>query len=255
MTELLLGVDDTDVIGHKPGTGRLARELGADLEAQGLARLVGVVRQQLLVDPRIPYTSHNSPACLVLAADDAGALATIFAAAARYVTRRSARGSDPGLCIAPTATVGEEVKLFGVLASLDVVTQEDALTLARQEGIRLEALGGSGDGVIGALAGVGLTAAGNAGRFLEYAGGLRNLGDPVAAGVLRERGIALLNLSRNAEPIPNEARIRTGDRVRPRLLAGKPVLLVESGPDGWRCFDRKDPKPQGHAAMPGREDV
>ena len=64
--QVLLGVDDTDVLGHKPGTGRLARDLGAHLEHRRLARLVGVVRQQLLVDPRIPYTSHNSPACLIL---------------------------------------------------------------------------------------------------------------------------------------------------------------------------------------------
>jgi hypothetical protein len=50
--QLLLGVDDTDVIGQKPGTGRLARDLGTHLQQRGLAQLVGVVRHQLLVDPR-----------------------------------------------------------------------------------------------------------------------------------------------------------------------------------------------------------
>src|SRR5207248_117992 len=81
MIDLLMGVDDTDVVGRKPGTGRLARELGARLEAQGHARLVGVVRQQLLVDPRIPYTSHNSPACLLLSVEGVanGSLRQLFA--------------------------------------------------------------------------------------------------------------------------------------------------------------------------------
>ncbi len=35
---VLLGLDDTDVLGHKPGTGRLARDLGAHLEQAGLPR-------------------------------------------------------------------------------------------------------------------------------------------------------------------------------------------------------------------------
>src|SRR5574337_384201 len=104
---ILLGVDDTDVLGHKPGTGRLARDLGTHLEAAGLATLVGVVRQQLLVDPRIPYTSHNSPACLILdvTGNGDGAEARVFDAAASYVQSRAAQGSDPGVCLARRASV------------------------------------------------------------------------------------------------------------------------------------------------------
>lgn len=116
MNTYFTGVDDADVLGRKPGTGRLARELGAALQEQGLARLRGVVRQQLLVDPRIPYTSHNSPACLVLdLADDAAPRA--FDAAARYVTERSADGSDPGLCLAAAARLNGAVRAFGVRAT------------------------------------------------------------------------------------------------------------------------------------------
>ena len=248
MTELLMGVDDTDIVGRKPGTGRLARELGAHLAAQGLARLIGVVRQQLLVDPRIPYTSHNSPACLVLGveATSNGCTRQLFATAAQYVSERSAEGSDPGLCLAEARVVSGSVQEFGARASTEVVRKADALALAAREGLLLQELGGSGDGVIGALAGVGLTATGHAGRFLEYAGGLRDLGDPLAAGFLRRRGIALLNLGRNAELIPDDAMICTGDRLRPRLLGGLPVLLVENGPEGWRCFDRKPTHSDAH---------
>ena len=247
MPEFLLGVDDTDVAGHKPGTGRLARELGAHLEHEGVARLAGVVRQQLLVDPRIPYTSHNSPACLMLAVDEAddGAVRWLFEVAAHYVATRSAPGSDPGLCLARATAVGSDVHDFGVRASAEVVRKADAVALAAREGMLLEELGGTGGGVIGALAGVGLTAGGSAGRFLELAGGLRQLGERIQASALRQRGIALLNLARNAEPIPDSAMIWTGDRLRPRLLGGRPVLLVEGGPDGWRCFDQKQQPANG----------
>jgi hypothetical protein len=245
MSTWFMGVDDTDVLGRKPGTGRLARALGATLQHRGLARLLGVVRQQLLVDPRIPYTSHNSPAVLVLDIGGNGASAEAFAAAAAYVTAHSAPGSDPGLCLAAAAALDGEVRDFGIRASIDVVTKAEALALAARAGLRLVELGGTGDGVIGALAGVGLTHGGNAGRFLEYGDGLRDLGDTLTAAALRSRGIGVLNLARNAEWIPDEAPIFIGDRLRPRLLGGQPVLLVDGGTEGWIAFDRRPPKHDG----------
>ncbi|MFN8644737.1 MAG: hypothetical protein U0802_24885 [Candidatus Binatia bacterium] len=244
MSTWYMGVDDTDVLGRKPGTGRLARELGATLQADGLARLRGVVRQQLLVDPRIPYTSHNSPACLVLELDAAGA-ARAFDAAAQYVARRSADGSDPGLCLAEAASLNGAVRAFGVRASVAVVTKAEAIDLAARERLRLVELGGTGDGIIGALAGVGLTAGGNAGRFLEYGEGLRELGESITAGALRGRGLGVLNLARNAEWVPDDAAVFVGDRLRPRLLGGQAVLLVDHGPEGGVAFDRRPPKIDG----------
>lgn len=238
---LLLGLDDTDVLGQKPGTGRLARDLGAHLEQRGLAQLVGVVRHQLLVDPRIPYTSHNSPACLILSVDaDANGLAQrIFDDAGGYILTRCAPGSDPGLCVAPEHTVGAEIVHFGQRASSEVLAKADAHATATRTGLVLQELGGTGDGIIGALAAVGLTAGGNAGRFLEVRGGLRGFGDTVLAGELRRRGIEPICVSRNGEVVPSAAAITTGDWVRPRLVGGRPVLLVERTDDGWHCFDRK----------------
>lgn len=245
MRTYFMGVDDTDVLGRKPGTGRLARELGAALRERRLARLRGVVRQQLLVDPRIPYTSHNSPAVLVLDLAADGAAERAFDAAAAYVRERSADGADPGLCLAAAAGLDGEVRAFGIRASVEVVSKADAIALAARVGLRLAELGGSGDGVIGALAGVGLTAGGDAGRFLEYGAGLRDLGATITAAALRARGIDLLNLARNAEWVPDDAAIVIGDRLRPRLLGGRPVLLVDAGAEGWVACDRRPPDHDG----------
>ena len=249
---VLLGVDDTDVLGHKPGTGRLARDLSAHLQQAGLATLVGVVRQQLLVDPRIPYTSHNSPACLILdcESDGNGATARVFDEAARYVQSRAAQGSDPGVCLAVRESVAAAVVQWGWRAGSEVLNKADAAALARHEGLRLEELGGTGDGIIGALAAVGLTAEGNAGRFLELAGGLRELGEHLPARALRQKGIALLSVSRNGDPVPEDVEILTYDRVRPRLIGGRPVLLLERTAEGWSCFDRK----QHHGDGEGQEE-
>ncbi len=244
---ILIGIDDTDVLGHKPGTGRLVRDLGAHFEAQGMARLIGVVRHQLLVDPRIPYTSHNSPACLIVDVNGAGEeqREALFDRAASYVIKHCAPGSDPGVCLRERGAVDADIVAFGYRASSEVVKKGDAQALARQHGIRLEELGGTGDGIIGALAALGLTAEGNAGRFLEWSGGLRDFGESAPAECLRQRGIGLLSVSRNGEVVPTNAVIETGDWVRPRLIGGRPMLLVEACDGGWRCFDRKQKHSDG----------
>ena len=69
MRRFIIAIDDTDNE-TSIGTGRLARMLGDYLEEQGCGQVRGVTRHQLLVDPRIPYTSHNSAAAMALMARD-----------------------------------------------------------------------------------------------------------------------------------------------------------------------------------------
>ena len=57
---ILIGLDDTDNAVSR-GTGYLARTLLGELARRG-CRPIGVTRHQLLLDARIPYTSHNSSA-------------------------------------------------------------------------------------------------------------------------------------------------------------------------------------------------
>jgi hypothetical protein len=63
-----IGVDDTDIIGS-PGTGKIARGLAEYLESLGFGYSRGVIRHQLLIDPRIPCTSHNSSKCVLFETD------------------------------------------------------------------------------------------------------------------------------------------------------------------------------------------
>ena len=59
-----VGFDDTDTHDSEYGTGKLVRRFERMLP-EG-CNLWGVVRQQLLFDERIPYTSHNSSACAIV---------------------------------------------------------------------------------------------------------------------------------------------------------------------------------------------
>lgn len=237
-----LGVDDTDVLGRKPGTGRLARELGAYLECAG-ARCLSVVRQQLLVDPRIPYTSHNSPACieLDLGAADPG---VVFEAACSYVATRAAKGSDPGVCLASAVEAALLIP-WGVRAASVVVDKRSAERLAVDASVPCAELGGTGDGIIGALAAVGLTAQGDAGRYLEWQGRLRLLGECVSVGALMEQGITPIDCDRNARPVPRTALVHAEGWPRPRRIGGRAVLFVRAEDDGsWRCLDGKGHDPE-----------
>src|SRR5262245_36863761 len=155
---IYVGIDDTDNP-HRGGTGRVARGLAAVLRAEGIT-VLGVSRHQLLVDPRVPYTSNNSCNVLHLLVDaaDVGALADHLEGP---LLASCLEGSDPGLCVADRRVANHPI---GPTAQERLVSQAEAFAAAREIGAVLRALGGSGDGVIGAAAGVSLAGGGNDGR-------------------------------------------------------------------------------------------
>ena len=97
-----VGIDDTDTAASDIGTGKLARRFAARLNAG--SRLIGVVRQQLPLMEEIPYTSHNSAACLLLDWPDDAGLHKLIEAAVDYLQHHFQEGSDPGLCVADAAS-------------------------------------------------------------------------------------------------------------------------------------------------------
>jgi hypothetical protein len=235
---LLIGLDDTDNASSR-GTGFLARSLAAECQARGLAPL-GVTRHQFLVDPRIPYTSHNSGACVAVESPG-GIEAAAFAF--DFVAARAAPGSDPAVCIAPAAAVPPAVTAFGREATCRVVEMAEALDVARRAGLVLRPLGGSGLGVIGALASVGLRVEGESGRFIDLPG-LRELTRSVTLEALTRLGIRVQPSGVARAPAAADA-CETLGWVRPRLVGGAPVLRIEwsSEHDAWVPVDRKHAKP------------
>lgn len=230
----LVGIDDTDVLGAAMGTGKLVRLLAERLPP--VWRMVGVVRHQLLVHPDVPFTSHNSPACAVVERADPAAAdpQDLVQRAHAHVLALCSEGSDPGVCVAPWSGVSEALMHFGRRCGRDVVTQAEAYAAAGD--LSLHGLGGTDDGVIGAAAAVGLTRWGYAGRFIEY-GELRALPETVSVAELEALGIEVVSMAHDAPPLTRECRILARGKVRPRLIAGRPILPVRPGPDGvWRLL-------------------
>jgi len=236
---IYIGFDDTDNKDSDFGTGKIARRIESLLP--GGCSLWGVVRQQLLFDERIPFTSHNSSACVIVDFSDPAQIDGLLSIAINHVEHESASGSDPGLCLACEGDPAlPRLTSFGHLCARKIVTQKDALEAA--SGIHLSGHGGTNDGIIGAAAAVGLTAAGWSGRFIEFAG-LRNYPDIVAVSELDKNGIRVVSLDRDAKIPGPEDMVDTKGWLRPRLWGRKPILPVLSrGENIWESVGEKSRK-------------
>ena len=165
---ILICIDDTDNL-ESPGTGQLAQKLADAIDDKRWGQCSRVTRHQLFVHEKIPYTSHNSAMCFEArdVADKAGRINEIIALCQTFLCDQSAPGSDPGLCVAVNDEGLNREKLiaFGQCAKKSVLTKEMAFGLAQALGIHLSEHGGTGDGVIGAVAGIGLRLFGSDGRY------------------------------------------------------------------------------------------
>ncbi len=158
-------IDDTDMPGTK-GTGWLVEALCNILSEKGLADCDPISRHQLFVHEDIPYTSHNSSMCFEMVLKN-GSIESVIQLMADYLEDRSEKGSDPGLCVAQlTASLNRKNLIaFGKNAKQNVSSKKAAYSLAKETGIHLSEHGGTGQGVVGAVAGIGLRLSGNDGRY------------------------------------------------------------------------------------------
>lgn len=236
---LLIGIDDTDNKESR-GTGFNARQLAAAIEQSKLGKVLGITRHQLYVHPAIPYTSQNSSACLDVKTD--GAIERMIHFCRNFMQRIAADGSDVGLCIAKREEISEEIAHWGLQAKSIVLNIEKAMQLSNQNAIFLEGLTGTNDGIIGAMAAVGLRKAGNDGRFiwLNASIKLRDIeqGIYTVEELIGTAGVDIVQSIEN-ENIKQEDKVFLNGWARPVLKNNKAVLLVEkiinNSDYEWRC--------------------
>jgi hypothetical protein len=241
--KVYFGFDDTDRHDSPYGTGKLVRWFQSAMP-EGCACL-GIVRQQLFVCDEIPYTSHNSAACLITEIAAPDLLNEAIEKAVNHLRRYAMDGSDPGLCVAAEfdSSIASLID-FGHCCTREISTQKQAIEAAQKA--HLSGHGGTNDGIIGAAAAVGLTVCGWSGRFIEF-GKLRNLPGEVLVSDLNNSGIEVVSMERDAKvPAPNEVVITNG-WLRPRLLGHQPVLFVNPNGNGqWKNIYWKRRKKDTH---------
>lgn len=239
--KILISIDDTDNI-DSPGTGQIAELLAEGIGANGWGKCGRVSRHQLLIHPDIPYTSHNSSMCFPaeISGDELG---TITDYCCSTLAGESAPGSDPGLCVVVPERLErpEALVAYGRKAKTTVISKDEAYDTARAHRVHLSEHGGTGQGVIGALAGAGLRLSGNDGRLkgkprIPSRNGAATVEEILAAGVDAVQAL-------DGAVLDSGETVYVGEKVKLVLIGGKAVLLViptgdPSGPI-WKGADKK----------------
>lgn len=223
--KVFVGIDDTDSI-EQGATGISAKQLIKMIENHHWGSCQGLTRHQLLLHPDIAYTSHNSSMCFI-ADMDAGYLEPLIKEAGKFLEYDSAPGSDPGLCVAAEELLQDTKTLiaFGYETKKRIMTKEEAYGLAKNLGVHLSEHGGTGLGVIGALAGVGLRMTNNDGRFQ----GLLKLkipGETIRVAEIKSSSPVERVQSLNGYILRDDEELRLGVKLKTVLLDGKRTLLV-----------------------------
>lgn len=238
---ILISIDDTDDIDSR-GTGEIAEVLAQGLIDNRLASCGRVTRHQLLIHPDVAYTSHNSSMCFPAEIDESS-LQDVIAWCQSSLPAESVEAADPGLCVAVPERVSEPRALmtFGRRAKEHVISKAEAYQTASDLGVHLSEHGGTGIGVIGALAGAGLRLSGNDGRFkgkfaIPCHAGVASVAEIKPYGVDSVRTLEG-NLLGDDEPV------FVGNECKMVLLDGEAVLLVSQMTDvgvaPWMVVDRK----------------
>lgn len=234
-----VSVDDTDSKESR-GTGFRARQMGSELMLAGHGKVFGITRHQLYVHELIPFTSQNSSNCLEIETPD---LDKLWDFCQKFMIREAIEGSDVGLCMGEVGKIPGEIEKWGLRAKSEILTQEEARRLARLYHIRLEGLTGTQDGVIGALAAIGLRNGGNDGRFIWQPGKqLRDvIGSLTVEQLLKGTQVDAV-MTRDGQILPPEELIDLTDWVRAVLVNHKTYIIAEknlkkSGND-WKTADK-----------------
>ncbi len=223
---IYIGIDDTDNKESR-GTGFHSRQLASVLEKTFEIKVLGITRHQQLVHPDVPYTSQNSSACIVVSDAPVDKLIHFCK---QYLIINQVPGCDIGLCVIKEHKISKEIISFARKVKKEVVTQQQARTIAAENNTFLEGLCGTEDGVIGALAAVGLRKSGNDGRFIWLNGPVKELRDlPQDVMSLNE----LLRISgihhaetANGEIVSDNPDVLLSQWVRPILKDGLPVVIL-----------------------------
>ena len=219
---IYIGIDDTDVVGS-PGTNQLARVIVKRLAA--IADGSVICRHQLFLDPRVPYTSGNGSASIQLPRGGDVPKAELLDTIRAVMREWYVEGSDPGLALAEHAS--PEMIAFAERAKRDVVTQADARAIAGRSGCHLEGLGGTNQGIIGALSAIALIDGGNDGRVVHVGGWPwpDEFVGPQSVDAIRGRGVTDIRMV-SGESFTGDV-VDVGKHLRPNWRGGGMVLFVE----------------------------
>ena len=234
--KFLLCIDDTDELGGEISTGLIAEEIAAF--AGSFAHVSFVTRHQLLLDPRINYTSHNSCMCFEAWLSESQKQ-RVLDFALQLLERKSAPSAEPGIAVVFEKDIlnVQELINFGKSAKEIFLSTERALETAHEQNVFLKELKSGARGVIGALAGIGLRLSGNDGKIRgKFELKESNLSVAELLGLNFIEAVA----DENFKPLSPDERVNLIGALKPVFLDFKATLLVKKEAGGFRNLSVKE---------------
>ena len=226
--KFLLCIDDTDELGGEISTGLLAEEIAAF--AGSFAPVSFVMRHQLLLEPRINYTSHNSCMCFEARLTESQKQ-RVLDFALELLERKSAPSAEPSIAAAFEKDIEnvQELINFGRSAKEIYLSAEQAFETAHEQNVFLKELKSGARGVIGALAGIGLRLSGNDGKIRgKFELKESNLSVAELLGLNFIEAVA----DENFKPLSPNERVNLIGALKPVFLDFKATLLVKKEAGG-----------------------
>ncbi len=229
-------IDDTDRPGDR-STARLA--LGILEVLGGRYRCHSLTIHPHLSAPGLTWEEKgNHSACMRFVDEPGLNLDDLVHEVHCLVLEDWREGSHPGLCAGREIPV--EVQEFAQRSRLQKLTIQQAQTVAARCGLVLEGLGGTGRGVIGALAGAGMAAAGGPGTYLQLGPKPSEL-----SGLISPRKLGRLGVERFLDATTGQdVEVRplwVYRKLHPAMVEGEPVVYVQTTDSGALAFVELDP--------------
>ena len=234
-------VDDTDDLTKTTSTGSIADEIARRISERFSCQVnMGITRHQLLLDERVPYTSHNSSMCFDIMLPQ-GSAPEADEIGWEVIRGMRAETANPGLCVlaARPGRSYDKIVSFGERAKTDYIVLEEALEVAREfPELLLKSEGGNGQGMIGALAGVGLRITGNDGRFRgKYDLSLASKGEACTVerfieGFRDKYGLAPVLIDQKGDTLEAQDIIEPAQDAKAVLCSGRLTFLCDRDESG-----------------------
>jgi len=220
---IFVGIDNTGN-SESIGTGKFARQIAKKLSSK--YNIYGVTRHQFYAQSDILYSLHNFGAVIHMDTHEQGSIHNIFEIVKTIMLDNFNEGSNPGLAAAYESSISPALVAFGQDAKNKVLQTKIAINLAKNSGILLEGMGKTGDGIIGAMAGIGLAYTKNDGRFLQI-GRVRKLKGPQPAEKLLNAGIDKI-FTLDGRRVITGIIINDGNKpMKPSPVNGEVILFVD----------------------------
>jgi hypothetical protein len=236
----VIGIDDTNEDPEGGGTSKLARDWAAAVESERFGTMHGVTRHQLWPSPKVPATGKNRAHAVAIETERS--VLDVEDHVVDFVRAHASPKANPGVGILSRHTDMPHALAFGRRAQQELLKLADAERYSAEANVLLRGLGGNRNGMIGALAALGLHAGGKDGLFIDLHG-IRALAGRVTAGQIRERSeLTHIVDEDTGEELDRDDLVDTGDWVRPRMTIDEPVLLVRRSADEkklWLTVDRR----------------